>query len=248
MSDDLSVFTGSFKIYANDVDVNAKLKITSLLDFLQNTAWDHYNEFEKKYGKILSEEFIWAIIKIKLKVKKIPYWNEKINIKTWSPFTEKFFAYRNFEISDATGKIIGKASFAWVIVDIKTQKPVIPENFVKIWHFYKTELIFDLKGKIEKINTYDTKKETTVSYSDVDINNHVNNVKYIQWIVDSINPEILFKKEIRELESNFISESKINEELFIENKKISDEPLIYSGKITKKGSDKEVCRAKITFL
>lgn len=248
MSDNLSVFTETFKIYANEVDASASLKITSLLDLLQNTAWSHYTEFEKKYGKILSDNLIWVITKLKIKIEKIPVWNEIIKITTWAPFTEKFFAYRNFEIKDIDDNVIGKSSFSWVIIDIKSKKPVLPENFIKTWHFYKTDLFFNLRGKIENIKEPDFKKTLNVSYSDIDVNNHTNNVKYIQWILDSIDYEILLKNEIKELEANFISESKVKEELSVETKKISDNPLIFLGKITKNNLQDEVCRVKLLFI
>ncbi|GEM_PF-5411939 len=49
--DELKEFKMNFMILASDVDVNGNLKPYVLLDYLQNTAWAHYMEVEKRHVK-----------------------------------------------------------------------------------------------------------------------------------------------------------------------------------------------------
>jgi len=247
MSVDLSTYTVSFKVFANEVDMNVRARITAILDYLQNTAWCHYNEFEKKNGKILSDNLIWAILKLKINLGKLPQWEEVIKVKTWVPLIDKYFAYRNFEIYDEQNNIIGKSTFNWVLIDINNKKTVRQEQFVNKWHFYKTPLFFEIKGKVDKITKPELTKEVVVSYSDIDVNNHTNNVRYVQWMLDCIDFNILIKKQIKELEVNFIAEALINDNLIISIQKVSASSLIYIGNVVRKEDNRELCRAKFVF-
>jgi acyl-ACP thioesterase len=248
MSDNnLSIYTEQFKIYADEVDMTSRVRITSILDFLQNTAWMHYNEFERQNGKILPENMKWVVLKIGLKITKIPCWHDKIKIKTWAPFVEKYFAYRNFEILDEGNNIIGNSTFNWAVIDINSRKPASLENFINKWHFHKTPLFFELKGKIEKIIQPYISREISVNYSDIDVNNHANNAKYIQWIIDCIDCEVLKQKEIKYLEVNFLAEAFINDRLIVNIQRINDNEFSYRGNVIRKDDNKELCRAKFLF-
>ncbi|MCX8094361.1 MAG: thioesterase, partial [Candidatus Goldbacteria bacterium] len=206
----------------------------------------HYNEFEKQNGKILSDNLIWAITKLKLNMTRMPNWQENIKVKTWAPFVDKYFAYRNFEIMDEKDNIIGKSTFNWVIIDVLNKKTVIPTEFSDRWQFHKTPLFFELKGKIERITTPEKSREITVSYLDIDVNNHVNNVRYIHWIIDCIDFKILKEKVIKDIEVNFLAEAVINDRLDINIQKFNNSAL-YLGNVIRKEDNRELCRAKILF-
>ena len=244
---DLSTYTVSFKVFSNEVDMNKRAKITTILDYLQNTAWCHYNDFEKRNGKILSDNLIWAILKLKVNMIRLPQWEEIIKVKTWAPFVDKYFAYRNFEIYDEQNNIIGKSTFIWVVIDINNKKIIKPEQFINKWQFHKTPLFFEIKNKVDKITKPELKKEVTVSYSDIDVNNHTNNVRYVQWMLDCIDFNILIKKQIKDIEVNFIAEALINDNLIINIQKLSDSWLIYIGNVVRKKDNHELCRAKLIF-
>ena len=108
-------------------------------------------------------------------------------------------------------------------------------------------MFFEIKGKVDKITKPELTKEVVVSYSDIDVNNHTNNVRYVQWLLDCIDFNILIKKQIKELEVNFIAEALINDNLIISIQKVSASSLIYIGNVIRKEDNRELCRAKFVF-
>jgi acyl-ACP thioesterase len=48
--------------------------------------------------------------------------------------------------------------------------------------------------------------EKEVVLSDLDIVNHVNNVKYLEWCLDYVEPELILNSKIESFEMNFLRE------------------------------------------
>ncbi len=245
--DDLKVFTADFKIFADDVDANKKVKINSILNFLQNTAWSHYNEFEKRYGTILPEKNMWAIIKIRLKMHKIPEWEDNIKVKTWATGIERLFTYRNFEILDEKNNVIGISTFKWVILDVLKKRPVKPDVFLNRFHFNETEKFFEMERKINPVSQPEFISCKKVGYTDIDVNKHVNSVKYIEWVLDAVNYDLIKDKKFNELEIDFLSETFAGEEIKISVENARKNPLELIGELNKEKSNEIVCRAQMVF-
>ncbi len=198
MIDDLKEFKTNFTVMASDVDMKGNLKPHILLDYLQNTAWAHYMEVEKIVGKILDENYIWLISRLKIILKEIPKWQDMVTVKTYATDINGYFAYRNFEIIKKE-KIIGNSTFLWLIKDKIKNKLIKPENFVKKFPINSAERFFDLKEKIPEISGQDKGEKIKVKYSDIDVNNHVNNARYLQWAIDCVDENILKEKCFKEI-------------------------------------------------
>jgi len=151
------------------------------------------------------------ISRLKIILKETPKWQDIIEIKTYATDISGYFAYRNFEIIKEE-KIIGNSTFLWLIKDKIKNRLIKSENFIKKFPINHIERFFDLKEKIPEISEKkDTGEKIKVKYSDIDINNHVNNAKYLQWVIDSVDKNILIGKCLKEIEINFFLESFLGE-------------------------------------
>jgi acyl-ACP thioesterase len=129
-----------------------------------------------------------------------------------------------------TKKIIGVESF-WAVFNTQTRRPenlALPhEHFEKFAHTRGTALPF---AKIDIPTTTEFVKTKKVQWSDLDIVNHVNNVKYLEWCLDADSKELQQSKSIRVLEMNFLSELNLEDEVEIHLLKTQNE---HSFSITK---------------
>jgi len=244
MADDMSIFTEKFMVMANEVDAGANAKPTTILDYLQNTAWRHYISFEKAGGQVLADGLGWVVSKIKIKMERMPEWEENIKVKTWSPGFEKLYAYRNFEITGREDKVIGTSTFAWLVIDINKKRPVRPSDYEKIWPFHKTELFYDMKSKVEKPENPSLSAPFKAVYSDIDVNGHVNNVKYVQWIIDRLDAGMLEDRRFQGAEINFLAESFAGEDM---KTGIAEKDGAFLCNVIRQRDNKELCRAKIVY-
>lgn len=149
----------------------------------------------------------WMLNRWRVKIYRYPVVKEKIVVETWTSSFDKFYATREFKIYDVNNNEIGKATTLWIFLDINKKRPIrIPKEFNQIYNIVDERLLHDFYDfspdfPIEKTIDFHVRK------SDIDYNNHVNNVKYLNWILepvpDSIESncilsefDILYKREV----------------------------------------------------
>ncbi|MFD2202040.1 acyl-[acyl-carrier-protein] thioesterase [Shivajiella indica] len=204
-------FEKEFEILSFQIDPHGSLRWSSLADLLQEVAWKHADS--RDFGKQLFDKgFMWVLSRFHIKVFEMPTWGQQIKIKTAGRGINKLFALREFEVISESGQVIAKAMSAWLLLDIKSKRPQRPRQVLP------SELFDDNPDENLLPNKINLDVETTigksfsVNYSDLDMNNHVNNVSYIRWIED-----FCFEKGIYldEMLINYIAEALIGEEIEI---------------------------------
>jgi medium-chain acyl-[acyl-carrier-protein] hydrolase len=204
-------FEKEFEILSFQIDPKGRLRWASLADMLQEVAWKHADS--RNFGQELFDKgFMWVLSRFHIKVFEMPSWGEYIKIKTAGRGIDKLFALREFEVENRQGKIIAKAMSAWLLLDIKSKRPQRPRQVLPYELFDDNPDISLVPDKINLDIELLTSKSFSVNYSDLDMNNHVNNVSYIRWIED-----FCFEKEIQfdELLINYLTEAIIGEEIEI---------------------------------
>jgi len=76
-------------------------------------------------------------------------------------------------------------------------------------HFEKYEHVKATAQSFSRINIQDLEDvvaEHEVKLSDLDIVNHVNNVKYLEWCLDLVDSETILTQQIKAFEMNFMKE------------------------------------------
>lgn len=212
----LAKFTKSFEIGSFDTDFNGRAKITSICNYLQEVAGKHVDLIDQGMDDLKTNNLAWVLSRLKLKIYELPLWKNKINIETWSTGRDGLFGNRNFRIFDLNDKIIAEATSSWLIINLLSKRPVRPHQIVAKMPIISNDSVFN--QSLKKINTdhiHDKFGDIEIKYSDIDINQHVNNVKYIKWLIDSCPVEIIRTHTIEDLEINFLHESKLGDYLEI---------------------------------
>lgn len=143
---------------------------------------------------------------MRIEISELPKWRDVITITTWINNLENSRSVRAIEVVLNGNKIIGSETF-WVVFNTTIRRP--EELKLPIAHF---ELFPERKAtdisfsKINIDNSLDKIIEKEVVLSDLDIVNHVNNVKYLEWCLDYVNPELILNQKIDSIEMNFLKE------------------------------------------
>ena len=218
-----TIFTEKYKVRSTQVNLNNHLGLYGILGMLQDIAAEHAAHLGFGYKELIQKGFFWALTQQKLKMKRYPKWNENVTIKTWSLPIEGVYAFREFEIFHDEEKI-GECSSTWITLDIKTRKPI---DLTDQQPVFKPRTDSSLNFKTERIILPETMHLASVfrvKTSDLDVNLHVNNVKYTQWALD-IMPLAHHKDyTIKEYEINFLSETFLDDEMqgFVSNQQCID--------------------------
>ncbi|MCD7948717.1 MAG: thioesterase [Erysipelotrichaceae bacterium] len=190
-----------------DVDYMGEYRLNNILDEFARIATVHATEYglwndamAKTYGWVVAKQSLY--LKEPIKYKDIIELSTTFSNSTFVSFPRYYFIKRN-------NQQIGFGTSIWTLIDIEKRRIVAPKRIgiqVPQGDLLKLELPKDIQIDIS-LHHIQTRQ---VSYSDVDINQHMNNVRYLEWVLDLIDYNIykqyficelhiLYKKEIRPL-------------------------------------------------
>ena len=209
-----------YNIRYDEVDMDDTLKPVALLNFLQDVASLNANERDFGSDYVFSHGLAWFVLKYRVEIYDYDKNIKELEVQTCSRGAAKLFAYRDFDVIQGD-KLIARATSQWGLVDFDSKKMLSPlEIFKNIPNFEKRE--DDLKyDKIPDVLKPEKSCEFQVKYDDLDVNKHVNNVRYLHWALETLDfdfrkthevntIDIYYKKEIS-FGSRVVSEMEFGE-------------------------------------
>ncbi|RXJ86613.1 acyl-[acyl-carrier-protein] thioesterase [Arcobacter sp. CECT 8985] len=220
----------------------------AMLTLLQEAAAEHCDYAGHNLLSLMSENTGWVLLSGVMQMERYPLYKEKIIIRTW---ISKYYAVRGVReniIYDKDYNIIGRARGLWLFYDIKRRRPIkIHPDFLEKWSSYESiPLNHSITNKIKPLNFFEYQKEFRVNMYDTDTNKHVNNLRYLQWLIESIPDEILNNYYLYFIDGRFISEAQYGDVILSSTKRdIVDNSFIHTIKI--KGTNKVCATGKTTW-
>ena len=220
---------------------------TIILGLLEETAADHSYSIGHSLFDLLKKNVGWVLVSGVLQMDRYPNYKEKITIKTWLSSYSSIKGYRENIIYDENKNIIGRAKGLWVFFDIEKRRPIPILNEIKEkWAYFKEESIStDIKKKISVVDIADHTNQFRVNRYDTDMNRHVNNIRYLQWVIESIPLDISENYFLHKIDGRFISEAQFGDTVLSLTKKMATENS-FAHTIKIEGSNK-VCATAKTF-
>ena len=123
----------------------------------------------------------------------------------------------SYELSDQHKLKIVEDSALFLLIDIVKRTAItITDDQYKAYNVDKNSTTKKLIGsleRLEKVKNEEYVSNFKVRYSDIDFNKHVNNVKYVQWVMDSVSQDIREEYELKEIDILFEHECYYNDEI-----------------------------------
>ena len=234
-----------YSISFHEVDTKNEVFLPVLWSFMQETAWHHADHLGLGYSDLIGQQYFWVLSRLSVQMEEYPRWGDRIRVKTWLTGISRLFALRQFSIADLTGKIMGSARSAWLVLDLKNRKPQkIEPLFKHLRHLFNHLPPAEEPEKLPAAARPESKKICQVRYSDIDIHHHVNNIKYIEWILDSYPFEMNRTHQIHIFEINFLAESSYEDTISIETETLQESPPAFLHRVSREREGKELCRAR----
>ncbi|PIN23592.1 Oleoyl-[acyl-carrier-protein] hydrolase [Handroanthus impetiginosus] len=205
--EDRFVYRQSFVIRSYEIGPDKTATMETLMNLLQETALNHVassglagNGFGAT-REMSIRKLIWVVTRIHVQVEKYSSWGDVVEIDTWVDAAGKNGMRRDWIIRDyKTQDIITRATSTWVIMNRETRRLCkIPDEVKKeVQPFYLNKAAIAAENtdseKIEKLTDETAERIRTglaPRWSDMDANQHVNNVKYIGWLLESVPINVL---------------------------------------------------------
>jgi len=239
-----------YPVNVYDTDHTGRLSLVALFNFLQDLAARHASLLGFGREHLMSNGYFWVLSRITVEIEKVPLLWEEVTIRTWPRGTESIFALRDFDILGGNGQRLAGASSSWVVVDYNTRKVQRPDRALSHLNSSFPEMSA-LKANASKVPMVPEDRrriqEITASTSDIDVNLHVNNANYIQWICRCYVPEYLSNHVAACVEVNYLSEGRHGDvtEVVTAPENNDGNSMIHS--VIRKADRAELCRIRIKW-
>lgn len=228
-----------FQIPYYDTDKNGIVYPASLLTYMGETSSFHSDALGVGVDELRKNNYGWMLNRWRVKFYKYPKVKDKITVETWTSGFDKFYATREFVIYGTEKNIVGEATTLWIFLDIIKKRPIrIPKEFNGIYNIIDEKLLHDFFDFNFEFET-NTEVDFHVRKTDIDYNNHVNNVKYLNWMLEVIPEEIDNKYFLSEFDIQYKRETKLGDLIksSINEGLVEDNKLIYLHKINESNSN-----------
>lgn len=220
MTKDITKHSESFTIRASEVDKTGKATLPSICALFQEVAGNHALKLNFDITQLHEQGLTWVLHRMDIKINRYPNWREKIIIETWPAAGDALRAYRDYKILDEEGNLLGVCLSYWMMINLKSRKPTrMPKEVLEL-RLSDIDHVLPVKSdRIKQFEEADVQKKFIVRKSDLDMNEHVNNARYVEWLMETYdeskaylvkNIDIMFMQECR-AEDIITSERKIEE-------------------------------------
>ncbi|MDR0852038.1 MAG: acyl-ACP thioesterase [Clostridiales Family XIII bacterium] len=212
----VSKYTLSVTVPDRDCDFKDQLRLSALFGYLQDIAALHAKNLGASVDK-LKESFdvAWILMRLRVDILRMPKRYEVLTVETW-PQKPATLYERDYLIKNENGEVLVKGVSVWILMNL-VKREIVKETLLDYSHIRITEeRAIDCRlGKIRSDAELLPALEKKIEYSDLDRNQHVNNTKYMDYAMDSIGAAGLETQDVKQVEVNYVNETKLGETIII---------------------------------
>ena len=179
----------AFTVRSYEAGIENHVTLPALCNYMQEAAGISAARLGWGIQALQSEGLTWMLSRLRVSVQRYVPWGETITVRTWpSGVKGRLIAKRCFLGLDEKGAELFRASSEWLYVDMAAQKIAkLPETFADLVPAGTLDFeLPDIGGKFAHLPSVDGRADILTRHSDLDFNDHVNNVHYVEWMLESV--------------------------------------------------------------
>ncbi|MDZ7719495.1 MAG: thioesterase [Balneolaceae bacterium] len=208
-------YTVPFKVRSYEVDHHQEANISSICNYFQEAAGLHARELKFDISDLQKKGLTWILYKLQVKVYTFPKRWESLRVTTWPSTGDGLRAYRDYELYNEEDKVLAVGLSQWMVVDIHKKRPVKMPDELMSSRFKTDNHVLELnKNNLMSVTDKDAEFISTAGLNDLDMNKHVNNVRYIDWMTGYNFTECKSKK-CNEIIIQYSAETKVGDKIYL---------------------------------
>lgn len=211
--------TDSFQVRGYETDANGRLSIPTLMNWMQESANRNALDYGIGMADLAQRGYGWILMRFRLRIKQYPAYNDSVQVITYPTFVDKFFIYRDFRVLSADGTLLAEATSVWLTFDLSRRTMVTLPDFIRAVRMPDSVTPTDklpVKLDVPSSSIEALQRQQVVNFYHLDQNQHTNNVCYVQWLLESVDPQVLQGQQLAELDLFFRNESRWQDHLAIQ--------------------------------
>lgn len=199
-------------------DFASRLFMGHLGNHLLNAADFHSNDRGYGMNYLMPRHKTWVLSRLAIEMQEMPKSYDKFTVETWVESAMKYFTSRNFKIcasasdvSEETEKVYGYGKSVWAMIDTETRQPVdifsIHDGLIKEYIETEKPCPIAASSRVKMGKDAELLRTIHTYYNDVDVNGHINSVKYIEHVLDLFDLDYYKTHFLQRFEIAYVAES-----------------------------------------
>ena len=208
------IYIDNFTVSDLQCDRFGRLKMSAICWFVQEMAGRHCVHLALDWETLAKRRLFWAIIRHRVQVKRLPGKNERIRIETWPMPTTRVAYPRSVVAYDEQGNELFRSISIWVLMDLDTRAMILPgKSGVEVNGILRGNELASPSSMTPAVLQHAF--ERTVRFTDLDINGHMNNCRYLDWAADLLPSDFHRDHFIRDFTLGYVAEAREGDALTI---------------------------------
>lgn len=216
--------TESFKIRGYEIGPDHRVPLQNICGYMEESAALHAAELGFSVEELAGRGLAWALIRIWLDFNELPYLGGHVlsdeeaswvSVKTWPVAADRLQYRRDFLIS-WRGKLLARAVTDWVVINLQSRRAERIPEFISALQPTEPEYVMEVgRLRLPAQEAADELASFVVRQADIDRNNHVNNARFTEWIVESTPPDISKTRQLKRLQIIYRAEGKYGDTVIV---------------------------------
>lgn len=179
--------TREYYLRTCDFDCHKRIMPSAVLDLFQDAAGAHSVKLGCGYADLAARDMMWVLCKVRYRVLKQPKLFDRVTVETWPLPATRLIFEREYIIRDECGEPLIIGSSEWVVVHAVRRKFMPAAGLYNIEEFCEDRNFPEKAGRLRDFEC-ELEREITPGFSQTDMNGHVNNTKYANFVLDVAEP------------------------------------------------------------
>lgn len=201
------IYTKVMQIPNIATDRFGRMKTAWLLACLQEVAGEHCELLGASNGEYNGRNLFWAVTRHKVEITRLPGAKERITLQTWPCPTTRVAYPRATVAYDEQGNELFRAMSLWVLMDADSRAMILPGKSGVLVEGITTGREIDNPVSLAPAAGGQWVSRP-VRYTDLDVNGHMNNTQYLNWVEDLLPSAFHRDHAAREFSICYLSEAK----------------------------------------
>jgi len=239
--------TENFQIRTYEIDQKKVCTVPALINLMHEAAMQNVINIKVSVWDMEVHQISWVLMRMYLKINRLPILGENISIYTSPSGFEKFFTYRDYKVFAENGDLLAYTSSTWLLMDtVKRRMTRIPDFILSFTNQMPSKedcLPRPSKAKMPEFEKTDFVKTNQITWFDLDFNKHLSNVHYIKWMLEALPNDVLKEKTMTDLRIEYRIEGQLDEMIQSEIQDLGEGRFLH--RLVRDG--KELARAETTW-
>lgn len=192
----MKTYDETFTILTRDCDMKGTWRLSAVLEAMQEAAGAHSLLLGCGREELLKRNIVWVLSRSELHMNRYPRSGEKVTLHTFPMPTRICFFPRYYIMTDEHGEMVGKAGTLWLLLDTETRKMLPPGDIARLIPDNRDLSVpMNLPATVGTLQGEEFVSEYTPVYTDLDVNGHVNNTRYADWLCNTLGIDLMSHNE-----------------------------------------------------